>query len=140
MNGGASNFLGRRLLNPVGDKASAIRIVIVDDHAVVRQGLQMFLKADRDLRTVGEAADGAEAVRLARELEPDVVLMDLLMPVIDKLGATKTIRLGLHEEELAGTRFDYERAWMALCELRVRPSKEGTSACRSRRVENKQAN
>jgi NarL family two-component system response regulator LiaR len=77
-----------------------IRILIVDDHAVVRQGLKMFLKADRDLRIVGEAGDGAEAVRLARELEPDVVLMDMLMPVMDGIAATEAIRRELPDTEV----------------------------------------
>ncbi len=69
-----------------------IRILIVDDHDVVRQGLRMFLKPDRELEVVGEAANGAEAVQLARQLKPDVVLMDLLMPVMDGVTATAAIR------------------------------------------------
>jgi DNA-binding NarL/FixJ family response regulator len=70
----------------------AIRILIVDDHAVVRQGLRMFLALDPDLQVVGEAGDGAEAVEQARRLEPDVVLMDLLMPKMDGVAATAAIR------------------------------------------------
>ncbi|MGD9046922.1 MAG: response regulator transcription factor [Anaerolineae bacterium] len=69
-----------------------IRILIVDDHGVVRQGLRMYLALDPDLEVVGEAANGAEALRLAHELEPDVVLMDLLMPVMDGIAATEAIR------------------------------------------------
>jgi DNA-binding NarL/FixJ family response regulator len=69
-----------------------IRILIADDHSVVRQGLRMFLSLDPDFEIVGEAADGAEAVRLAEELEPDVVLMDLLMPVMDGITAIGKIR------------------------------------------------
>jgi CheY-like chemotaxis protein len=61
----------------------SIRILTVDDHSVVRQGLRMFLALDEELEVVGEAADGAEAVQLAHELQPDVVLMDLLMPGTD---------------------------------------------------------
>jgi DNA-binding NarL/FixJ family response regulator len=70
----------------------SIRILIVDDHAVVRQGLWMFLALDTALEVVGEAANGQEAIRQAHELEPDVVLMDLLMPVMDGIAATRVIR------------------------------------------------
>jgi DNA-binding NarL/FixJ family response regulator len=69
-----------------------IRIVVTDDHAVVRQGLRMFLELDPELEVVGEAANGAEAVALANELGPDVVLMDLLMPVMDGITAIGRLR------------------------------------------------
>jgi NarL family two-component system response regulator LiaR len=70
----------------------SIRILIVDDHGVVRQGLRMYLALDPELEVVGEATNGAEALGLAHELEPDVVLMDLLMPVMDGIAATEAIR------------------------------------------------
>ena len=73
----------------------AIRILITDDHGVVRQGLKMFLSLDPDIEVVGEAQNGREAVAMARELEPDVVLMDLLMPVMDGIEATKIIGMEL---------------------------------------------
>ncbi len=69
-----------------------VRVLIVDDHSVVRQGLRMFLALDPDLDVVGEAADGAEAISFARALTPDVVLMDLLMPGTDGITATAIIR------------------------------------------------
>jgi NarL family two-component system response regulator LiaR len=78
----------------------AIRILLVDDHSVVRQGLRMFLSLDPDLEVIAEAPNGAEGVRLARELRPDVVLMDLLMPVMDGVTATATIRHELPEVEV----------------------------------------
>jgi NarL family two-component system response regulator LiaR len=77
-----------------------IRILITDDHQVVRQGLRMFLSDDPGMEVVGEAADGAEALRLARELKPDVVLMDMLMPVMDGIAATAQIRIDLPETEV----------------------------------------
>jgi NarL family two-component system response regulator LiaR len=77
-----------------------IRVLIVDDHGVVRQGLRMYLALDAELEVVGEAANGAEALRLAHELEPDVVLMDLLMPVMDGIAATAAIRRELPEVEV----------------------------------------
>src|SRR6202158_685471 len=77
-----------------------IRILLVDDHSVVRKGLRLFLKYDPELEVVGEAADGAEALSLAKELTPDVVLMDLLMPVMDGITATRAIRRELPETEV----------------------------------------
>jgi DNA-binding NarL/FixJ family response regulator len=77
-----------------------IRILIVDDHGVVRQGLRMYLALDPELEVVGEAANGAEALRLAHELKPDVVLMDLLMPVMDGIAATGAIRRESPEVEV----------------------------------------
>ncbi len=78
----------------------AIRVLIVDDHSVVREGLRMFLVRDPDLEVVGEAADGAEALQQARLLRPDVVVMDLLMPVMDGIAATRSIRRELPETEV----------------------------------------
>ena len=77
-----------------------IRILIVDDHGVVRQGLRMYLAADPELQVIGEARDGAEAIELARQLRPDVVLMDLLMPGVDGIKATRAIRAELPETEV----------------------------------------
>jgi two-component system, NarL family, response regulator LiaR len=78
----------------------AIRIVITDDHGVVRQGLRMYLSLDPDFEVVGEAENGREALDMARRLEPDVVLMDLLMPVMDGIKATGAIRKELPEVEV----------------------------------------
>lgn len=78
----------------------SIRILIVDDHAVVRQGLRMFLALDDELEVVGEAANGEEAVRQAHDLAPDVVLMDLLMPQMDGIAATAIIRRELPDVEV----------------------------------------
>jgi DNA-binding NarL/FixJ family response regulator len=78
----------------------SIRILIVDDHAVVRQGLKMFLALDDELEVVGEAVNGEEAVRRARELLPDVILMDLLMPVMDGIAATEIIRRELPDVQV----------------------------------------
>jgi two-component system, NarL family, response regulator LiaR len=77
-----------------------IRILIVDDHSVVRQGLRMFLSLDPELEVIGEAADGAEALKKAHELKPDVVLMDLLMPVMDGITAIGIIRRELPDTEV----------------------------------------
>lgn len=69
-----------------------IRVMIVDDHAVVRSGLRAFLRTFTEFELVGEARNGVEAVRAYPELEPDVVLMDLVMPEMDGAKATRAIR------------------------------------------------
>ena len=70
---------------------NAIRVLLADDHAMVRSGLRMFLLAFDDFELVGEASNGMEAARLAIQLEPDVILMDLIMPGLDGIHATKEI-------------------------------------------------
>jgi NarL family two-component system response regulator LiaR len=69
-----------------------IRVMIVDDHDMVRSGLAVFLEAFDDLELVAEAADGTEALDLCGEAHPSVVLMDLLMPIMDGIAATRAIR------------------------------------------------
>ncbi|TMK95805.1 MAG: response regulator transcription factor [Actinobacteria bacterium] len=93
-----------------------IRVLIADDHAVVRQGLRLFLDVLPDMEVVGEAEDGAAAIERARELRPDVVVMDVVMPGLDGVEATKALR----EEELdvkvtAATRCSVPRRRGASC-------------------------
>jgi two-component system, NarL family, response regulator LiaR len=77
-----------------------IRILLADDHAVVRQGLRMFLSLDPELEIIGEAENGADALAKAHELKPDVVLMDLVMPVMDGITAIQRLRSELPETEV----------------------------------------
>ncbi len=77
-----------------------IRILVADDHGIVRQGLRMYLQLDAELQVVGEASNGKEAVEQALRLRPDVVLMDILMPVMDGLEATAAIRRALPDTEV----------------------------------------
>ena len=77
-----------------------IRVLIVDDHSVVRMGLRMFFDHQPDIEVVGEATDGSEGVAMARRLEPDVVLMDLLMPNMDGITAIGRIKAELPETEI----------------------------------------
>ncbi|OQA46524.1 MAG: Transcriptional regulatory protein LiaR [Chloroflexi bacterium ADurb.Bin325] len=77
-----------------------ISVLIADDHGMLRQGLRMYLSLDPEIAVVGEASNGAEAVQMARELRPDVVLMDLLMPVMDGVSATSIIRRELPDTQV----------------------------------------
>ncbi|MEV8394366.1 MULTISPECIES: response regulator transcription factor [unclassified Streptomyces] len=86
--GGAERFVGTAA---VGD-GRAIRVLLVDDHQVVRRGLRTFLEIQDDIEVVGEASDGAEGIARAEELRPDVVLMDIKMPGTDGIEALRKLR------------------------------------------------
>ena len=94
---------------------SKTRILIVDDHALIRRGLADLLRYEKDLAVVGEAGDGEAAVAVATELKPDVVVMDLMMPVMDGVEATRRIKAVLPEAKILilttfGTSVDVARA------------------------------
>jgi DNA-binding NarL/FixJ family response regulator len=72
-------------------KLERVKVLIVDDHAIVREGLKAVLQIDPRLHVVGEASNGKQAIQMARALKPDVVLMDLIMPVMDGIEATRQI-------------------------------------------------
>ncbi|MFC1996658.1 response regulator [Chloroflexota bacterium] len=76
-----------------------IRILIADDHLIVREGLRLIMDTEPDFELVGEASDGAEAVELAADLQPDIILMDLRMPRVDGLTAIK--RLHVEQPQIA---------------------------------------
>ena len=88
-----------------------IRVLLADDHAIVRAGIRQFLESAGDIEVVGEAGNGLEAVRMTEALQPDVILMDLEMPVIDGYEAARQIKtccpdcrvvaLTVHEYEAA---------------------------------------
>jgi DNA-binding NarL/FixJ family response regulator len=84
----------------MADAPAPIRVLIVDDHGVVRRGLRGFLDLLDDIDVVGEAENGRQAVDLAARLQPDVVLMDLLMPELDGLGAITAIKAAQPDIEI----------------------------------------
>jgi DNA-binding NarL/FixJ family response regulator len=97
--------------------ATPIRVLLVDDHAMVRRGLRDFLELHDDIEIVGEAADGAAAIEGATALRPDVVVMDLMMPGVDGVEATARIRNELPEiEVIALTSFVEEARVLAAIE------------------------
>ncbi|RPI52122.1 MAG: DNA-binding response regulator [Chloroflexi bacterium] len=79
----------------MSEKDGIIRVLVADDHPVVREGFSAIVDLEDDIQVVGQAADGLEAVRLARQLGPDVVLMDLVMPQLDGVKAIEEIRAAL---------------------------------------------
>jgi two-component system, NarL family, response regulator LiaR len=83
-----------------------ISVLIVDDHAIVRQGLRTFLELQDDITVAGEAANGRAAVEMTAQLKPDVILMDLVMPELDGISAIRQVRaLGLPTQVIALTSF-----------------------------------
>jgi DNA-binding NarL/FixJ family response regulator len=93
------------------DEVQRIRVLVVDDQALIRRGMTLMLAAERDIDVVGQAADGAQAVEMAERLRPDVVLMDLHMPRKGGVAATREITLSLpHTHVLVLTTLDAEEA------------------------------
>jgi NarL family two-component system response regulator LiaR len=79
-----------------------IRVLVADDHRIMRQGLVMLLEQEHDIRVVGEAENGRQAVELARALFPDVALMDVSMPLMDGIEATSIIHRDLPRVQVVG--------------------------------------
>ena len=94
-----------------------IRVLLADDHVVVRQSLRQYLEHERDINVVGEAGDGDEAVRLTEQLKPEVTIIDIAMPNVNGIEATKRIKeLCPATSVLALTAYDYEQYVFALLE------------------------
>src|SRR6202011_4173912 len=89
-----------RVLGTEPRSGDPIKVLVVDDHWVVRQGLRMFLDQESAITVVGEASDGSEALEQARRLRPDVVLMDILMPHVNGIEATKRIKTEMPKIEV----------------------------------------
>ncbi len=87
-------------MDPEADRTAKVRVLLVDDHTVVRRGLRLVFELEDDLEVVGEASDGQEALARVAELRPDVVVMDLLMPVMNGVEATRAIRAAYPEVEV----------------------------------------
>src|SRR6266542_2182631 len=89
-------------------KKGQIRVIIADDHVMVRSGLRLFLLAFEDLKLVGEATNGQEAIQLCQRENPDVVLMDMVMPVMDGVRATGEIHSNFPRTQVIGLTTFYE--------------------------------
>ncbi|MBI2913788.1 MAG: response regulator, partial [Chloroflexi bacterium] len=95
---------------------SKIRVLIADDHAIVREGVRMILEAQPDMEVIAEAADGREALTKARELLPDVVLMDIAMPDMNGFEATAAIKKNLPQVQVLALTMhdDYDHFFQVL--------------------------
>jgi len=117
-----------------------LRVLLVDDHRIVREGIAATLAGERDVQIVGQAANGREAVDLARQLQPDVVVMDVAMPIMAGDEATQQITrdlpgtrvVALSMLENAGTARRMRRAGAAAYLLKTAPSEELLAAIRGR--------
>jgi len=86
-----------------------MKVLIVDDHALFRHGLIRLLKGEDDIKIIGEASHGREAIKMARELAPDIVLLDVSMPIMNGIEATrKLVRIPCHPKVLALSMYDEE--------------------------------
>ncbi len=81
---------------------SRIRVLIADDHAILRSGVRLLIEAESDMEVIGEAGDGVEAVELTRSLKPDVVVMDISMPEMSGIEATRAIKAELDQTNIVG--------------------------------------
>lgn len=100
-----------------------IRILLVDDQIIIREGLAALLSQIRDLDVIGEASDGQMAVDLTRKLHPDVVIMDVRMPVLDGIEATRLITSDYPDTKVIGFTMDYES------DLNTAMRKAGAKVC-----------
>jgi len=103
-----------------------IRILLVDDHLAARTNLAMILKQENNMEIIGEASDGRMAIGLTEELRPDVIIMDVNMPVLNGIEATKQITLDHPDTKVIGFTMNYE------ANLVEAMQKAGASACLSK--------
>ena len=82
---------GSKIACLLKEKQMSVKILIVDDHGILREGLELLLDQQKDMRVVGQAGDGLEAIKLAKELKPDLILMDVVMPELNGVEATRQI-------------------------------------------------
>lgn len=94
--------------DPGQEPGTAVRVLLVDDHAAIRMGMRMVVESDAGFTVVGEAENGAVAVSMAKALRPDIVLMDLRMPVLDGVAATEQIVAGGYSRVMVLTTFDHD--------------------------------
>jgi DNA-binding NarL/FixJ family response regulator len=96
-----------------GPNGAPLRVILADDHGILREGVRLVLEAQPDITVVGEAVDGAEALALTRQLRPDVVVMDIAMPRLNGLEATRRIRVEMPEVQVVILTMHADREYVA---------------------------
>ena len=113
-------------IRPERDSGAPIRVLLADDHTILRAGLRMMLSVQPDIEIVGEASDGRQAIAEAQRLQPDVILMDITMPEVNGIEATRQVKKLLPETRVLVLTMHENEEYMAISSHALLPSNSAT--------------